>query len=471
MPPDEFGYETYLSALTWRYGSDAMRQVWSEASKHRLYRRIWVALAAAQCDAGLVSRDELADLRAHKEAVDVTRIHQIEAEIRHDLMAALHAFAEQCPVGGGRLHLGATSADVEDNADALRLRQALDLTLDGLRELLIALADRIKAHADTPCMGYTHLQPAEPTTLGYRFASYAQDLLADCRHLFRLRAELRGKGLKGAVGSGASFTELLQGTGMTLPQLEARVMAELGLEASPVATQVYPRKQDFLVLSGLASLAQSLYRFAFDVRLLQAPPFGEWSEPFDARQVGSSAMPFKRNPVTAEKVCALGRYLAALPRVAWDNAAHSLLERTLDDSANRRLILPDAFLVADEMLRGGRRIVKGLVVRERSVARNLVTYGIFAATERLLMALARAGADRQAMHARIRDHSMAAWAKVEASEPNPLADLLSNDDEITCYLSPYEIRLLLDASGHVGDAPQRARAFLAELYQVMGNNQ
>jgi len=471
MPPDEFGYETYLSALTWRYGSDAMRRVWSEANKHRLYRRIWVALAAAQCDAGLVSRDELADLRAHKEAVDVTRIHQIEAEIRHDLMAALHAFAEQCPVGGGRLHLGATSADIEDNADALRLCQALDLTLDGLRELLIALADHIQAHADTPCMGYTHLQPAEPTTLGYRFASYAQDLLADYRHLFRLRAELRGKGLKGAVGSGASFTELLQGTGMTLPQLEARAMAELGLEASPVATQVYPRKQDFLVLSGLASLAQSLYRFAFDVRLLQAPPFGEWSEPFDARQVGSSAMPFKRNPVTAEKVCALGRYLAALPRVAWDNAAHSLLERTLDDSANRRLILPDAFLVADEMLRGGRRIVKGLVVRERAVARNLVTYGIFAATERLLMALARAGADRQAMHARIRDHSMAAWAKVEASEPNPLADLLSNDDEITCYLSPYEIRLLLDASGHIGDAPQRARAFLAELYQVMGNNQ
>jgi len=471
MPSDEFGYETYLSALTWRYGSDAMHRVWSEANKHRLFRRIWVALAAAQCDAGLVSRDELADLHAHKEAVDVTHIHQIEAEIRHDLVAALHAFAEQCPVGGGKLHLGATSADIEDNADVLRLRQALDLTLDGLRELLIALADRIKAHADTPCMGYTHLQPAEPTTLGYRFASYAQDLLADYRHLFRLRAELRGKGLKGAVGSGASYAELLQGSGMTPPQLEARVMAELGLEASPVATQVYPRKQDFLVLSGLASLAQSLYRFAFDVRLLQAPLFGEWSEPFGAKQVGSSAMPFKRNPITAEKVCALGRYLAALPRVAWDNAAHSLLERTLDDKANRRLILPDAFLIADEMLRGALRIVKGLVVRERAVARNLVTYGVFAATERLLMALARVGANRQAMHARIRDHSMAAWAKVEAGEPNPLADLLSNDDKITRYLSPYEIRLLLDASGHVGDAPQRTRAFLAELCQVLGDDQ
>jgi adenylosuccinate lyase len=467
MPQNEFGYDTYLSALTWRYGSDAMRRVWSEAHKHRLYRRIWVALAAAQCDAGLVGDDELADLRAHEQDVDVSHIRHIEAEIRHDLMAALRAFAEQCPVGGGKLHLGATSADIEDNADALRLCQALDLTLDALRQLLLTLAERVEAHADTPCMGYTHLQPAEPITLGYRLAGYAQDLLNDYRCLTRLRAELRGKGLKGAVGSSAAYAELLQGTGVTPAQLEARVMAELGLQAYPVANQVYPRKQDFMVLSGLAALAQSLYRLAFDVRLLQAPPFGEWSEPFGSKQVGSSAMPFKKNPVTAENVCALGRYLAALPRVAWDNAAHSLLERTLDDSGNRRLILPDAFLVADEMLRGAHRIVKGLVVRERAVARNLATYGVFAATERLLMALARAGADRQAMHERIREHSMAAWARVEAGEPNPLADLLSNDEAITHYLSPYEIRLLLDAGRHVGDAPQRARAFLAELRQAL----
>lgn len=467
MLPDEFGYDTYLSALTWRYGGDAMRQVWSEMHKHRLYRRIWVALASVQRDAGLVSDAELADLRAQQESIDVARIHQIEAEIHHDLMAALRAFAEQCPVGGGKLHLGATSADIEDNADALRLCQALDLTLDALHELLLALAERIEAHADTPCMGYTHLQPAEPTTLGYRFAVYAQDLLADYCHLSHLRAGLRGKGLKGAVGSAAAYAELLQGTGMTPAQLEARIMAELGLKASLVTTQVYPRKQDFLILSGLASLAQSLYRLAFDVRLLQAPAFGEWSESFGTKQVGSSAMPFKRNPVTAEKICALGRYLAALPHVAWDNAAHSLLERTLDDSASRRLILPDAFLVADEMLQGARRIVKGLIVQEQAMARNVAIYGVFAATERLLIALARAGADRQAMHERIRNHSMAAWAQVEAGKPNPLADLLSNDDEITGYLSPYEVRLLLDVSGHIGDTPQRARALLAELDQAL----
>ncbi len=462
-----FGYETYLSALTWRYGSDAMRHVWSQAHKHQLYRRIWVALATAQHEAGLVSDDELADLRTHQESVDVARIQQIDAQIHHDLMAALRTFAEQCPIGGGKLHVGATSADIEDNADALRIREALDLILASLRELLLALASLVETHADTPCMAYTHIQPAEPTTLGYRFAGYTQDLLADYRHLTHLRAELRGKGMKGAVGSGASYAELLQGTGMTPAQMDAHVMTELGLQAWPVATQVYPRKQDLWVLNGLASLAQSLYRLAFDVRLLQSPLFGEWSEPFETRQVGSSAMPFKRNPVTAENVCSLGRYLAALPRVAWDNAAHSLLERTLDDSGSRRLILPDAFLVADEMLRCTRRIVTGLVVRERAVARNLTTYGVFAATERLLMALVRAGADRQAMHERIRNHSMAAWAKIEAGEPNPLADLLTGDGEITRCLSPPEIRSLLDASGHVGDAPRRARALLAELQQMV----
>lgn len=467
MPPGEFRYDTYLSALTWRYGTQPMRRVWSEENKHHLYRRIWVALAAAQRDAGLVSDAELADLSARRDDVDVIHIHEIEAEIHHDLMAALRAFAEQCPIGGGKLHLGATSADIEDNADVLRIRQALDLVLSVLRHLLTAFAAQIDTHTDTPCMGYTHLQPAEPTTLGYRLAGYAQDLLHDYRTLSRLRADLRAKGLKGAVGSAASYAELLRGTGVTPAQLEARVMATLDLKAIPIATQVYPRKQDLLVLNGLASLAQSLYRFAFDVRLLQAPPYGEWSEPFGRKQVGSSAMPFKRNPITAEKLCALGRQLAALPRVAWDNAAHSLLERTLDDSASRRLILPDAFLIADEMLRGARRIVEGLVIREQAVARNLNTYGLFAATERLLMALARAGADRQTMHERIRQHSMAAWTQIEAGSDNPLRDLLAGDAEMARYLSTGEIRHLLDASAHVGDAPQRARAFLKEIDQAL----
>ena len=452
-----FEHDTYLSPFTWRYGSEEMRAIWSEVHKRQLLRRVWIALAAAQHQAGLVTTEQLADLRAHQEDVDISRAAEIEAEIRHDLMAEIRTFAEQCPVGGPIIHLGATSADVLDNADALRIRDALDLLLERLHALLADLADRIEAHADQVCIGITHIQPAEPITVGYRLATYGQDLLEDYHELRRLREHLRGKGIKGAVGSAASYTQVLSGTGMTPAELEARVMAELGLEAFPVATQVYPRKQDYRVLTALAGLAASLYRFAFDLRLLQSPSIGEWSEPFGARQVGSSAMPFKRNPVNAENLDSLARYVAALPRVAWDNAAHSLLERTLDDSANRRVILPDAFLASDELVRRAHRVLRGLNIHEGAIARNLATYGTFAATERLLIESVRAGADRQEMHELIRGHAMAAWEDVQHGEPNPLADRLATDPEVLRYLPADRVRELLDATSHVGDAPERAR--------------
>ncbi len=463
MNKEIFTHETYLSPLTWRYGSDEMRAVWSEAHKQRIHRRIWTALAAAQRQAGLVTDEQLADLRAHQDDIDVGRAHEIDAQIHHDLMAEIRAFAEQCPVGGGIIHLGATSADVLDNADVLRIREALDLLLARLRPLLARLADLIEARADQVCMGFTHIQPAEPITVGYRLATYGQDLLEDYQALIHLREHLRGKGIKGAVGSAASYASALETADMTPAELEALVMTELDLEPYPIATQVYPRKQDLRVLNGLAGLAASLYRFAFDLRLLQSPPIGEWSEPFGDKQVGSSAMPFKRNPVRAENVDSLARYVAALPRIAWDNAAHSLLERTLDDSANRRLLLPQAFLATDEILHKARGILDGLVIRDEAIARNVDVYGAFAATERLLMALARAGADRQAMHEVIRQHAMAAWQAVWAGEPNPLADRLADDADVQRYISAERVRGLLDASNHVGDAPQRARRLARQL--------
>ncbi len=462
-PKPQFTHETYLSPLTWRYGSSEMRHVWSEEHKRRLWRRVWVALAAAQHQAGLVTAEQLADLRAHQEDVDLARAAEIESEIHHDLMAELRTFAEQCPAGGPVLHLGATSADVEDNGDALRIRESLDLLLGRLRVLLSGLADLIEARADQVCMGFTHLQPAEPTTVGYRLAVYGQDLLEDYVELRRVRASIRGKGIKGAVGTAASYAQLLDGTGMTPTELETRVMAELGLGAFPIATQVYPRQQDYRVLAALAGLAASLYRFAFDLRLLQSPSIGEWSEPFGARQVGSSAMPFKRNPVNAENMDSLARYVAALARVGWDNAAHSLLERTLDDSANRRLILPGAFLASDELLRRAQRILRGLRINDMAVARNLAAYGTFAATEPLLMELARAGAGRQAMHELIRGHAMAAWDAVQQGETNPLADRLAADPEVLRYLPAGRVRELLDATAHVGDAPERARRMAAAI--------
>ena len=465
MPGKGFTYEAYLSPFTWRYGTDAMRGVWSQAHKRRLWRRVWVALAMAQHEAGLVTAEQLDDLRAHQDDVDIERALEIEAEIHHDLMAEVRTYAEQCPAGGGIIHLGATSMDVEDNVDVLRIREALDLVLDAVRALLSDLAELIQAYADQPCMAFTHIQPAEPTTVGYRLAQYGQDVLIDYGELGRVRDGLRGKGIKGAVGTSASYTELLAGTGMTASELESRVMASLGLVPFAVATQTYPRKQDWLVLNALTGLTGSLYKFAFDLRLLQSPPLGEWGEPFGSKQVGSSAMPFKRNPITSEKIDSLARYVATLPRVAWDNAAHSLLERTLDDSANRREVLPVAFLAVDEILRSTRRILRGLRINKGAIARNFAVYGVFAATERVLMELGRRGADRQEMHEVIREHSLAAWEALQSGTgtPNPLSRSLSQDERIIRYVAPERVLALLDASAYVGDAPQRARDLAAKL--------
>jgi adenylosuccinate lyase len=446
-----FSHDTYLSPFTWRYGSPEMRALWSEAAKRRLWRRIWVALAEAEQVVGL-------------------------AEIHHDLMAEVRTYAEQCPVGGGIIHLGATSMDIEDNADALRIREALDLVLEKQRRLLLAFADQIGAWADAPTMAFTHLQPAEPTTEGYRLAQCAQDLLADYDDLCRARDGIRGKGFKGAVGTSASYVQLLEAEVKAevkaeaevevkfsaLASFESAIMSALGLEAFPVATQTYPRKQDYRVLSALAGLGASLYKFAFDLRVLQSPPIGEWAEPFGSRQVGSSAMPFKRNPIHAENMDSLARYLAALPRVAWDNAAHNLLERTLDDSANRRSLLPEAFLIADELLRRGLRLIEGLRINRDASQRLLAAYGPFAATERLLMELVKRGGDRQELHEIIREHAMTAWTEVQAGRSNPLIEFLCRDSRITQHASRDHLLAWLDASDYIGDAPERARAF-AEL--------
>jgi adenylosuccinate lyase len=246
-------------------------------------------------------------------------------------------------------------------------------------------------------------------------------------------------------------------------------MAAIDLEPFPVATQTYPRKQDWLVLNALAGLAGSLYKFAFDLRLLQSPSLGEWAEPFGRQQVGSSAMPFKRNPINAENIDSLARLVAALPGVAWDNAAHSLLERTLDDSANRRELLPTAFLATDEILRRATRLINNLQIDETAIAHNLAKYGVFAATERVLLAAVKAGADRQALHEIIREHSLVAWAEVAAARPNPLPARLSTDERLTHFLEPAQVLTLLDAGQYIGDAPERARRVAAEIRAAVGS--
>jgi adenylosuccinate lyase len=459
MPTD---HSSFQSPFSWRYASADMRAIWSEVNKRQLWRRIWVALAEAQARFGLTTPEQVADLRAHAEQIDIERALQIEAEIKHDLMAEVKTYAEQCPIGGGIIHLGATSMDVEDNADALRVRASLDLILAALKQLLRSLAAQVEKYADLPAMAFTHLQPAEPTTVGYRLAQTAQDLLSDYAELRRVRDAIKGKGFKGAVGTAASYIELL-GSSVAYDDFETHIMEALDLEAYDAATQTYPRKQDWLVLNALAGVGMTLYKFAFDLRVLQSPPIGEWSEPFGAQQVGSSAMPFKRNPINAEKIDSLARYLAQLPRVAWDDAAHSLLERTLDDSANRRVILPEAFLCADELLITAQNLIKGLVIHDAAIARNFAIYGPFAATERLLLAAVKAGANRQEMHEIIREHALQAWAEIGAGRANPLIEVLCADPRVTRYVEAEAARALLDAHAHVGNAAEKAHVMAARL--------
>jgi len=461
-------FETYLSPYTWRYGSEKMRRIWSEANKRRLWRRMWVALAEVQAEFGLVKDEQVADLRQYVDTLDVARSLEIEAEIHHDLMSEIKTFAEQAPVGGSILHLGATSEDIKDNTEALRVIRSLDLVLERLRPLLLSFAAKISEWAFSPLIAYTHIQPAEPSTLGYRLAVYAQDLLLDFEALAAQREGLKGKGFKGAVGTGAAFADLLGAE--KLPEFERRISERLGLKFFTVTAQVYPRKQDYQAISALAGLGASLYKFAFDLRILQSPSIGELSEPFSDKQVGSSAMPFKRNPINAEKIDSLARALAQMPRLAWDNAAHSILERTLDDSANRRALLPEAFLIVDELLLTTQRVVDGLRVDVGAMKRNLAVYGPFAALERVMTALTKAGGDRQELHERLRSHAMYAWESINSGETNPLIEDVCGDPEFQNYLPASDIRALMTAEDHLGDAPQRACDLADEIQSKLSKD-
>jgi adenylosuccinate lyase len=442
-----------------------MRSLWSETVKRRAWRRVWVAVAEAQMQAGLVTEEQVDDLRAHMREIDLRRARSIEAEIHHDLMAELKTFAEQCPQGGSILHWGLTSADVQDNAAVLRQQAGLTILLSGIRDLLVRLGDQIDATAELPVMGYTHLQPAEPTSLGYRLSTYAQDFLLHFDLLVRLRGELRGKGVKGAVGTSAPFAEMLVDSDLTIAEFEEMVMEALDMESYPISTQTYPRIQDYQLLASLAGLAASMHKFAFDLRLMQSPGFRAVSEPFGKKQVGSSAMPFKRNPVGAEKICSLARLVASSVDVAWNNAANALLERTLDDSANMRGSIPESFLACDEMLSTAFDIVDDLQIDRGAIQVWLHRYGPFSATERLLTALVRAGADRQEMHERLREHSQRAWEAMETGADNPLVDTLTSDTRLLRYLQPARIRELIQISGYLGNAPQQARRLAAQIQE------
>ena len=457
---DLYNHNSYVSPLSWRYGSSEMKEIFSEVHKRKLLRRVWIALARAQEKAGIVTREQVEELEAHKDDIDIEKATEIENVIHHDLMAEIKTYASQCPKGGGVIHLGATSMDALDNADAVRFLEALELTEKRLDDLLDAISEKAEEYKNVPTMAFTHIQPAEITTIGYRLSQTIQDLLDDREQLVFVKKSIRGKGMKGAVGTAASYKELLSESGISSIEMENMVMDELGIKAYDAATQIYSRKQDLRIIEALSSIACTLHKFSLDFRILQSPPIGEFSEPFGKMQVGSSAMPFKRNPINSEKIDSLSRIVENAYQSAWNNAATTVLERSLDDSANRRIFIPESFIALDEILITETKVVRGMSIHSTATSRLMSSYGVFASTERVLMELGKKGADRQKMHEVIREESLKAWVSVQEGKENPLKKALMENEEILSYLSKEEIEKYLDASGYTGDAEKRTEMVL-----------
>jgi adenylosuccinate lyase len=449
--------------LTGRYASEEMQRLFSTRTRYTTWRRLWLALAAAERELGLeIPSKALEQMLTHLEvtADDLERVRKYEKETRHDVMAHLQAFADRAPAARPILHLGATSAYVGDNADLIITRDALDLIIERVLAVVAALAVFAERWADEPALGMTHFQPAQPTTVGKRACLWLQDFLLDLERLRFERHRLMLRGVKGTTGTQATFLELFDGDHEKVLALDRRVAETLGFSACyPVTGQTYPRKVDAFVLDALSGVAQSAAKFATDIRLLAR--LKELREPLAEGQIGSSAMPYKANPMRSERVTALARWLMAIAANPAQTAASQWLERTLDDSANRRMALPEAFLAADAILRIVHNVADGLQVFPAMVSRNLAEELPLMSSEAILMEAVRRGGDRQAVHERLRIHARAAATAVLADGgANPFLGLVGEDPEIP--LDRSELEALLDPARFVGRAPQQVREFLTE---------
>jgi adenylosuccinate lyase len=415
----------WQSPLGGRYASPAMQGLWSEPHRTGLWRRIWLALLESQRELGLaIPERAIEDLRAHLDDADPAVAAQYERRFRHDVMAQIHALGDQAPAARPFVHLGATSAFVTDNADLIVIRDGLRLLLGRLAALLRALGAFAERHAALPCLAYTHFQPAQLTTVGKRATLWAQDFAHDAEELCHRIESLRLLGCKGTTGTQASFLELFEGDHAKVRELDRRIAARLGFaQVFAVTGQTYPRKTDSVVLDALSGIAQSAAKLAGDLRLLQHE--GELLEPFESEQIGSSAMAYKRNPMRAERINGLARFVISLQQNGAQTAASQWLERTLDDSANRRLVLPEAFLATDAILILATNIVAGLEVREAVISAHVAAQMPFMATERWMLLGVAAGGDRQALHEVIRTASQTVAAAVAIGGPNDLLERLS----------------------------------------------
>ncbi len=447
---------TFDHPLAARYASPEMLRLWSAQHRHTTWRRIWLALAEAQHETGLpISAAQLAALRAALDDIDLAAAARYERELRHDVMAHIRAFGDAAPAARGILHLGATSMDVVDNADLRITRDALDLLIARIAAAARPLADFCGRTVDLPCLGFTHLQPAQLTTVGKRASLWLADLLRDVETLRDLRAGLKARGLRGATGTQASFLQLL-GSAARVAQLEKKFVRKLGFrDCYAVCGQTYSRKVDTEIVHALASFAAGAHKICNDIRLLAM--LKEIEEPFERKQVGSSAMPYKRNPMRCERATGLARYLMTLAASPAMTHAAQMFERTLDDSSNKRLVIPEAFLCADAIALLLANVFDGLVVYEAMIAAHVAAELPFIASEQILLMAAAAGGDRQELHERIRQHAQAAGEQVKQhGRPNDLIERLQADP----LFARVNWKRALDPRRFVGLAPQQTRAFL-----------
>jgi adenylosuccinate lyase len=451
----------YENPLVSRYASDDMSRVWSPQFKFSTWRRLWLALAKAEQALGLdISDEQLAQMEANLDDIDFDRAAEIERERRHDVMSHVETFGERCPAAKPIIHLGATSCFVTDNTELIQMRESLRLLRGKLLSLIAAMADQAEALRSLPTLGFTHYQPAQLTTVGKRICLWLQDFLLDFQELDHQLETFPFRGVKGTTGTQASFLNLFDGDHDKVRELNARVTDLMGFRSAiPVSGQTYTRKIDTQVLNTLAGIASSAYKMAGDIRLLMN--LKEVDEPFTKKQIGSSAMAYKRNPMRSERICSLARYVMSLPATGAATHSNQWFERTLDDSAIRRIVLPEGFLATDVILSIARNVMQGLRVWPEMIRRRIDEELPYMATENIMMACVKAGGDRQDMHEAVRIHSVAASERVK--EEGVSSDLMDRIAADPCFAPVHgQLASLLDPAAYVGRAPEQVTEFLAE---------
>ena len=459
-------YDKYESPFSTRYASDEMQYLFSQNMKFRTFRKLWIALARAEKKAGLdITDEQIAELEAHRDDINYDAAEAYEKKLRHDVMAHVHAYGDQCPKAKPIIHLGATSCYVGDNTDMIIMREGLKLVRSKLLTVMKNLRDFALEYKGMPALGYTHLQPAQLTTVGKRATLWLYELTLDLEDLDYVASSLKLLGSKGTTGTQASFLELFDGDEEKIKQVEADIAAEMGFkECVPVSGQTYTRKFDTRVLNVLAGIASSAYKFANDMRLLQS--FKEMEEPFEKNQIGSSAMPYKRNPMRCERICALARYVISDTINPEITSSTQWFERTLDDSANKRISMAEGFLGVDSILNIFINVTKGLVVYPKMVERRIMNELPFIASENILMDAVKKGGDRQELHELIREHSIAAGKRVkEEGLDNDLIERIASDPRFG--LSRDEIVTNLDPKNYTGRSEHQVEEFIRDVVDPM----